>query len=267
MLFDLGDTVPLAVDVLDADGAPTAATSVTLTVDLPDGTTVNPTPANPSVGRYEFDYVTVQAGRHSIRWVSTEPATAFADLIDVRPAAPRYLMSLATMKAHLNITSSADDEELRGYMEAATEVIERHLGETVARATVTGETHQVGRGRTRVTLDRWPVLALTAVTSGDGAHTYDVDDFIVDRATGIVTGPAMYGTVAVSYLAGPAQVKSSYALAAQIIAAHLWETQRNAGVGQQTGFGGEEIMASSGAGYAIPHRAMELLGGPGVLVG
>ncbi|MGL5910908.1 MAG: hypothetical protein ACRCZP_12945, partial [Phycicoccus sp.] len=259
-MHDLGDTVPLAVDVLDEDGAGTTAGSVVLTVDLPDGTMITPT-VTPvaTVGRYECDFVPTQAGRHVVRWVSTAPATAYTDVIDVRPTARRHLFALATFKAHLNRTSHADDEELRGYIEAATLAVERHLGggQAVCRLAVTGEVHRLGRGRTVLSLDRWPLQRLTAVTSHDGATVHDLDDFILDRAAGIVGGLRLTGDVAVSYVAGPVDIDPAVSLAGQIIAAHLLELQRTAGIGQQTGFGGEDIMTSAGQGYAIPHRAVE----------
>lgn len=88
MPFDLGDTVPLAVDIADAAGDPTAAGSVVLTIELPDGTSITPDVDNPSVGRYVCDFVTTQAGRHAFHWNSVEPSSAFADVFDVRPGLP-----------------------------------------------------------------------------------------------------------------------------------------------------------------------------------
>ena len=128
-MWDLGDTVPLTIEVTDAAGAPTNAATVTLTITLPDGSVLSPAPSNPAVGRYEYDLVPTAAGLHVVRWVTTGPAAAWADVIDVRPAAEVSLVSLADAKQHLNKSgsTSVDDEELRPVLVAATQRVARHL--------------------------------------------------------------------------------------------------------------------------------------------
>lgn len=128
-MWDLGDTVPLTIEVTDAAGAPTNAATVTLTITLPDGSVLSPVPSNPAVGRYESDFVPTVAGLHVVRWVTTGPAAAWADVVDVRPAAEVSLVSLADAKAHLNKSgsTSVDDEELRPVLVAATQRVARHL--------------------------------------------------------------------------------------------------------------------------------------------
>ncbi len=107
---DLGDIIPLTVQVRDQDGLPTDATTVTLTITEPDGSTVTPTVTNPPAvtGLYENDYVPTQIGRHLIRWVTVGPNAAFTDTVDVRDLSARSIMSLAAAKTHLNMTSSKD---------------------------------------------------------------------------------------------------------------------------------------------------------------
>jgi hypothetical protein len=135
-VIDLGDTVPLAVEITDGQGEPTNASSVVLTITLPDGTALDPAPVvtNPVMGRYEFDYVPTVAGLHVVRWASTNPATAFADVIDVRAAGEVSVVSLADAKRHLNKSAQRvdDDEELRGVLVAAVERVERHVGRELA---------------------------------------------------------------------------------------------------------------------------------------
>lgn len=267
-MYDLGDTAPLSVDITDDAGEPIDAATVVLTIELPDGTTVTPDVDHPDVGRYQHDYVIAHAGTHTVRWTSTDPATALVDLLDARPAAPRYLVSLATMKRHLNLTGTDDDEELRGYIEAATDVAERHLGTTVVRTPVR-EHHHLRSRTTKLVLNRFPTTALTAVASEDGATTWDLDGLRLDE-TGVVTvtsGPALHGDLTVDYIAGPAIANPAHGLAVQIIAAHLWETQRAAGAGPQGPFGDDEVNTPAGQGWAIPYRALQLLGEPAPFVG
>lgn len=268
MAYDLGDTVPLGIDVLDADGDPTAALTAVLTVDQPDGTAVTPTVTNPSVGRYEVDYVPAQAGRHGVRWVSTGPAAAFSDAFDVRPGAPRYLISLADAKRHLNITSSAHDEELRGHIEAATATIEQYLHEVVVRRTAV---QKVGlrRRASQVALDHYPVVSLTSVESLDGATTWDVADLDVDDV-GILTvqaGSALSGTVVVTYVAGRSVIPPNYARAAELVVECLYEAQRDAGAGPPARPGGEDELAPDPYGVVMSPKVRELLGVTGPMVG
>lgn len=131
MAWDLGDTIPLAVEVTDGQGDLANATSVVLTVTLPDGeTTVTPSVTNPSTGRYEAEYVPDEAGLHVVHWRAVDPAAVFVDVLDVRPAAEVGVVSLADAKAHLNQTAgrTVEDEELRPILQAATERVARHLG-------------------------------------------------------------------------------------------------------------------------------------------
>lgn len=136
MAYDLGDTVSLAWEVLDAAGAPATAGTITVTIGLPDGTTVSPTPTPAStVGRYELDYVPTMSGVHTVRCVTTAPSAAFADVFDVRPAAEFAVLSLRDAKDYLNKISPVSDEELRLMLPAAVERVERHVGRDLTGAT------------------------------------------------------------------------------------------------------------------------------------
>jgi hypothetical protein len=264
--FDLGDTVGIGVTVRDAAGAPTNATTVTLTVTLPDGTTTNPTVANPPAvaGEYGVDYLPTVAGHHTWRLVTTAPSTALVGSFDVWPASSSAIVSLADVKRHLNKSAddTADDEELREYLEAATAVIEEHRGETVVRRTVV-EDMQVGCALV-VQLPTSPVQALTSVATVDAATTWDVANLHVSPH-GVVTvqsGPQLQGLVRFTFVAGYTVVPANYTLAAKIIAGHLWETQQQPGLGPTGPFGTADgqFLSPTGRGFAIPNRAVELLG-------
>ncbi|HEY9353007.1 MAG TPA: hypothetical protein VIP28_07150 [Nocardioides sp.] len=266
MPFDLGDTVRLVADSTDPGGAITNATGVTLTVTLPDGTTATPAVANPPVqaGKYAVDYITVQAGRHLVRWVFTAPASAYTDSFDVREAAPPALISLADAKGHLNIpiSSTGDDEELRGWIESTGRVVEYFVG-PIARRTVV-ETHRVRCTRDLV-LRQTPAIALTSVVPVlTGGTTYAVADLDLDGESGVVVrldGGRFYGPLRVTYEVGRAVVRANISHAARIILQHLWRTQRGSARGPALA-GSEDYSVTEpipGFGYAIPNRALQLL--------
>lgn len=265
MAFDLGDTVPLTTEVLDGAGVLTTASGVVCTVGLPDGTSVTPTVSNPSTGRYTVDFVPTLAGRHTERWTSTTPATARSDIFDVRAATPGYIVSLADAKKHLNMAAAdtKDDEELRGFIEACTEVVEELAHEVVVRRTVT-ERREL-HGRPTFALHSVPVISLTSVTDPLGGSSWSPSDFQVDPATGIVDvlagASAPWGLTQLTYVAGYQLIPAAYTRAALVILRHLWESQRAAlGGGQRTRLGGAAEDTVTVAGWSVPRAAAELIG-------
>lgn len=273
MATDLGDVLPLTVEVRDAAGNLANAGAVTLTIGLPDGTSATPAVTNPSVGRYQCDYQPPQPGRYTARWVASGlNSSAYVDEFDVRPADPGYILSLSTAKAALNMSSSstADDEELRSLIEAVTRVIEDYRGEVIARRTVTEKiTPSSWR---RLLLSYVPVISVTSVTRAVDGFTWSPTDLtIADPAVGYVdaalTAPAFYGELTVTYVAGQAIVPANYTEAAKIIVQHLWQTQRMPNLGPPTPFSEGTTLTPSGLGFAVPNRAVELLGGRQPLVG
>lgn len=262
MAFDLGDLVPLTVTVRDAVGDPADAATVTLTITLPDGATVTPTVANPpaATGVYLYDYPTVQAGRHIARWTSTGPQAAYSDAFDVRTAAPAYIVSLADVKQHLNMTSTVDDEELRAYIEAATGVIEDYLGRAVIRRSFTEE-HSVSG---EMMLNWTPVQSITSAATVDGVTTWNVADLHVNTS-GVVTAKAsaaaLSGDITVTYVAGAPVVPGNWALAARIIVQDLWRTQRGQDGAPLAGGLDTPGAGFTQYGYSVPKLARELLTG------
>lgn len=243
--------------------------SCVLTVTLPDGTTATPVVTSPDTGRYQADYVPTVAGRHLARWVSTTPSTAFTDAFDVRSADPAYIVSLADGKEHLNITSSANDEELRFWLEVTTGIVDELAGKATARRTVTERFDDRPCWRDHLVLTWTPVLSLTSVATLDGSTTWTVGNLDVDPASGIVrvlSGQSLSGTVKVVYQAGFESIPARYAGAARIVLRHLWESQR-AGIGgkrARSGLVDDNMMLV--AGYAVPRAASELIGPRGPLV-
>jgi hypothetical protein len=262
MSYILGSTVPLLFTVTNEAGEPENAATNELTIGLPDGTEINPGMTNTDVGVYTFDYVPTVPGRYTVYAVTTGPAASFADVFDVRTTAPRYMISLSAAKKALNMrsTSTADDNELLGHIEAATDALELYLHETVVRRTVV-EVHQIPRPVTTLALNAYPVVSVTSI---DGDATWD--DLSVDTTVGVVTslGTLFSGTVTVTYIAGRSDVPAHYARAAELVVASLWQSQRIPVAGPRAA---EEQLDMDRYGVVIPPRARELLGGTAPMVG
>ncbi|MFB7597257.1 hypothetical protein [Streptomyces sp. NPDC056160] len=263
MPYDLGATVRLTGECRDPGGALATAATAVVTVTLPDGTTVTPAATETGTsGTYQADYVTTLPGRHSVRWLWTQPAAAYTDVFDVQEETPPAILSLADARAHLNQRDSRDDEEIRFWNTATTRVVEYYVGPVVAR-TITEE-HQVRRAAAVVLLHT-PVLEVTAVASLlTGAVPYDVAELGVDGASGEVyrlDGGRLSGRLRFTYRAGRTIVRPNITGAARIILEHLWRTQRAGRRGGLAG-GGEDYSVTEpipGLGYAVPNRALQLL--------
>lgn len=258
MPFDLGDSIPIAVDVKDAAGALTNATTVTLTITLPDGTTTEPSVTNPPAvtGQYRVTYVATMEGRHAWRFVTTTPSTAFADVFEVRETVSPSLLSLADAKAHLNISSTVSDEELREFLEATTAVVEEYVGPIVRRI----HTARV-RGGGSVVLPHTQILAVTAVTLvRDGSSPITLADLAINTKTGVISrkdeGSLPIGELDFTYTVGRSYVKANWTLAAKKIAKNNWKDQ----LGNLPSIQGDDPgYVVSGSGYMVPYDALALL--------
>jgi hypothetical protein len=258
MPFDVGDSVPIAVDVKDAAGTLTNATVVTLTITLPDGTTVTPSVTNPPAvtGLYRATYVPTVEGRFAWRFVTTTPNTAYQDVFVVRGVVSPALLSLADAKAHLNIpvTSTSNDDELREFLEAATEVIEQRVG-PVARRTLTA---QVWGGEYRIYLPKTQVLDVTAITLvSDGSSPVDLLDLNINAHYGSLSRKSSAtfpdGLLNITYVVGRTAVPANVTNAAKLIVKHLWRTQLGNAPSVQEDDRGYVV---TGSGYMIPYRVL-----------
>lgn len=177
------------------------------------------------------------------------------------------LVTLAEAKAQLEIDEGDtrfDDELNNVYLPALARTIEINTGEAPERRAVT-ERLSFRRSVGVFALNVLPVASLTSVARIDGTETWDVDDLDADPSSGVVVvkggGSAVQGDVRVVYTAGHETVPGNVKLAALIILQHLWETQRGAVSGSGGALGAEETYApQAGAGFALPRRALELLG-------
>lgn len=262
MSWDLGDSVPLSITVTDADEQLANAGSVSVTITLPDGTTDVQGPIAPtSTGIYDYDYVTVQAGRHAVRWVATGAnASAFSDAFDVVPADGGAFVSLADVRIHLKKTSSTDDDEkLRGFLDAACQVIEDRMGH------VTPVTLSIdGCGRT-VILER-PVISVISVVQLPGGAAVPAADAVagtdgwtLDGGAGVLSLSRSYGRVRATIRVGRSPIPGNFRLAGLELTAHLWRTSQHNTSGGRPSLGVDETVVP-GVSYALPYNVRQLLG-------
>lgn len=265
MSFDLGSAVRLTATCTDPGGTPATAATALLTVTLPDGTTVIPTvPAPVETGQYVVDYVTESPGQHAVRWLFTDPAFAVTDTFDVRPAAPRLILSLADARSHLRITTPADDADLREWLESITEGVENLAG-AVVRRTVT-EKHSVPfRGAGSLMLRTVPVLELVSLVPVlVGGWTYTPAEFDLDP-TGVlqrIDRAPIYGPLRITTVVGRMVTPASITSASRIILRHLWRTRYGSSRALPSVGGDDDFLVTEpipGFGYAIPNRALQLL--------
>lgn len=179
-------------------------------------------------------------------------------------------LTVPECKLHLGKSTTADDEELYGHIEAAEAMIDRLIGTVRPSTAPTEEWH--GGGRQLIVLDESPVAAVVSVAvNGVTVAQADLDvtgsigwfASDLDMGAGIVrhTSWFSHGRVKVSYHPGHAVIPGNVRMAGLELVAHLWQSSQNgrAGTGTQRINQGAELAAVS-VGYALPNRVRELLG-------
>jgi hypothetical protein len=258
-VLDKGSTYRATLAVYDASGALADPLSATCTITLPDGSTASPPVTLPpaQTGKLIADYVTTQEGLHKVAWLTGTPGTAAVDYFSVRDYVS--VISMAEAKAHLNITSTADDDELRNFLMAATELVENRAGTCVRRTF----TERVSQGGRELVLARRPVISVALVKSvWPGGPQWTTAQLITDGEAGIVSQAYLwnfwYGPWDVTYDAGRAVLAERHLHAAKEQLRHLWETQR--GAVQAPPLAGDETFTTSwGFAFSVPRRVAELL--------
>ena len=254
--YDLGDPVGLSVNIRDTAGALANAGAVTLTITLPDGTTASPSVTNSATGVYTAAYSPTVVGLHGVLWTATGAnASAYRDSFTVL-AAGVPLISLADVKARLNITDTTNDEELRRISAAATARLALEARRVLASTTQTVTVDMTGLSRRVLTLPKPYWLSITSVT--DGGTGVDADDWLLDETGQTLTKRIGYGVwtgeVTVTGRAGVTGDDLAIAQQAALeLTAHLWETQR-VPMGRNSAPG-----PVPGMGYALPNRVSEMI--------
>lgn len=224
-MIDLGDPVPLSVSIYDATGVLANATLVVCTITLPDASTATPAVSNPSAGIYTATYTPTLSGRHGVRWVATGTnASAYTDAFDVDDLAPTGIVSLADVREQLDFLSTANDEKIRLFIDAATDFIESRVGPVVRRTI----TQTVVPSSGMLLLDG-PVISLTSIAAARGySGTYNVASLFLDKD--IVYPPAyassFYYPVTVTYVAGRTVIPPLLREATLDYITWMWRRQR-----------------------------------------
>ena len=220
-MIDLGDIYSNAWEIRDAAGVLVTPTTSTCTITLPDATQVTPALTTPSVGKLRLDYQTSQAGRHAGVVTTTGPVTVQPFTFDVDPSPTNAIVSLADVKAHLNITGTSSDDELRRLIDVATEWVESRTG-PVVRRTLT-ETATPAGGNLFLAA---PVISVSSMTSAYGVYT--PANWTADGSMLVANyGTATYAwPVTVTYVGGYIVVPAAIRQAALIVIKGMWDDQR-----------------------------------------
>lgn len=275
MSIPLGDTVTLTQLVRDSAGALANATSVALTITLPDGTSSTPTVTSPPTvtGTYTYTYTPSVQGLHGIRRVFTG-SNAQAPRVDslyVETPTAVPLVSLAEVREQCRASATTDDDRLLWHALVASGICEDHT--QVWRRTTITSVHDGGRRWLQL---RAPVASVTSVTE-DGAAVAstgyvlrgDLGWLYRGTETSAEYWAAGAQNIDVTYVAGasdgvvPPGIRQGVLLQAQ----HLWDSQR--GGSPLPRQAGSDFAHDPRTGYSIPHRVLQLWRSSmaGVLVG
>ena len=173
-------------------------------------------------------------------------------------------ITVVELKAHLNKTSTADDDELAGFVSAACAAIFERIGHV----STTSVTADVDVSRGLAILPERPVASVESVTALPGGVTLEEADqesgtpgwTLRKGGTLGITGGGVW-RVRVTYTAGRDPLPGNVRLAALELAAHLWkQSQLNTGSTVRPPSFGDDVTIIPGLAYALPIRVRELLG-------
>lgn len=262
-MIDTGQVYHATLTIRNQASPPTTSA---LVITLPDQSTLTPAlgPGTASGTDWvlSYDYLTTQAGLHKAAWTTQGPGTAATDFFNVRAFAS--ILGLAEAKAHLTAgvatAWTADDDELRNFLAAVTEVVESKAGACVRRTV----TQRVSDGHYSIVLAQRPVISVTSVTSLlTGGVSWGPSQLILDGDAGIISiqigaVPFYYGPWDVTYQVGRVIIPERILHAAKELLRHLWDTQRGQLAAPVLG-GGETYTTQAGWSFSIPRRVLELL--------
>lgn len=179
------------------------------------------------------------------------------------------ILTLSQARLQLNYRDSSstdDDDEIMDYLEGVDTVVERITGRVPVQREETEDFF--ASQRSFLVLRYIPVASLTSVETVDGSYVWDTSKLHTNERTGRVSVKDderfFAGHVTVTYQTGYSTPPFNYNLAARIILQHLWTTQRGTSGAPRTGGMSDSIGVTGNPGfaYAIPNRALELLGHP-----
>ena len=268
--YDLGDKVYLTWNTVDSSGAAVNPGTVTLNITQPDGTTSSVTTSTSTTGTYTASFLPTQVGRHIVAWnAGTTWSQAYSDIFEVRDINDIGIVGYDEVLEFLNIpTASANENEVRRFIDASTDLAETYVGQVLGRRTFTNELYDGGTEFIRIRNPK--AISITSVTENGlavSASNY-VLDYTGQRLYRIGSG-TLYATnsygywtqgmnnVSITYVAGYVNPPMSAKQGVLEIIRHLWQTQRGAiNVMSRTNSGDELYSTPT---YSLPRRAMELL--------
>lgn len=165
-------------------------------------------------------------------------------------------ISVDEVKKQANITTSNYDEELEDYAQAACDIVEEWAG-AIEKRTVTEVVGIAGwTGNYDLVLSDRPINAIATLAQYPLASvSYVTADLVVSgNKIHRVDGGTLPGQWTVTYTVGYDDIPTWASLAARIIAAHLWRTQR----GGRTA-GQDDTGQVAGIGYLVPNQAAAIL--------
>lgn len=268
--YDLGDNVYLSWNTVDSNNAPVNPGTVSLTIILPDGTSASVTTSTSVTGTYTATYLPTQVGRHVVSWVATGTyPQAFSDVFEVRDINDIGIVGYQEVLEYLNIpAASADENEVRRFIDAATDLAETYVGQVLGRRTFTNELYDGGTDFIRIRNPK-AISIISVYENGalvqpsgyaldyTGQRLYRVGSstLYATNSYGYWTGG--FNNVKVSYVAGYVNPPMSAKQGVLEIIRHLWQTQRGAMNVMNRQLNGDELYTSPT--YSLPRRAMELL--------
>ena len=268
--YDLGDKVYLTWNTVDSSGNAVNPGTVTLNITQPDGTTSSVSTATSTTGTYTASFLPTQVGRHILAWAATGSyPQAFSDIFEVRDIADIGIVGYDECLEFLNIpAANANENEVRRFIDAATDLAETYVGQVLGRRTFTNELYDGGTEFIRI---RNPKAISISSVYENGALVSPsayVLDYTGQRLYRIGSG-TLYATnsygywtqgmnnIQITYVAGYVNPPMSAKQGVLEIIRHLWQTQRGAiNVMSRTNSGDELYSAPT---YSLPRRAMELL--------
>lgn len=231
--------------------ADTAAAS--LTVTKPDGTAVSPAPTVTSSGAaHTASFTPTVPGRYLLNWSTAGDAKA--DVVDIWPSDPRFLVSHALVVDRLRQVDASGNEydSLPLYIAAASWVVEKIVGPQFL-AAKTKSLVSIN-GQRAVNLPRSQINEVTAV-SIDGT-ALAVGDYVVDEDAGIVhVDVPKLAKVVIAYTVGDEQVPFAAQMGCLEIIAHAWQQTHQS----VSPFGDQSDTVATPMTYSIPRRALEWL--------
>jgi len=268
--YDLGDKVYFTWLTVDSSGAAANPGTVTASVTLPDGTSASLTTATSITGTYTTTYLPTQVGRHIVAWSATGTwPQAYSDIFEVRDINDIGIVGYDEVLEYLNIpTASANENEIRRFMDAATDLAETYCGQVLGRRTYTDELYDGGTEFVRIRNPK--AISITSVYENGAlvsATAYNLDYtgqrlYRIGSGTLYATNSYGYWTggfnnIKVTYVAGYVNPPMSAKQGVLEIIRHLWTTQRGAMNVMGRSQSGDEMYSTPT--YSLPRRAMELL--------